>query len=345
MIKKLLPSSVLAVVALLAVYFLAELKLAGLDGQTGLSAVMICSILIVLEISLSLDNAVVNASVLQKMNEVWRRRFLTYGILLAVFGIRLVLPLLLVSGFSGISPSVALQVALTDSKRYQELMHVIHPSVSTFGGVFLLLVGIEYFFDHRKDHHWLHWIERPLVKLGQIKSIEILTASICLIILALNCPESLRAQVLFSGVIGTILFLTVDGINDLMEGKESGQLLKNQSAGLFLYLEVLDASFSFDGVVGAFALTHSLLLIMVGLGIGALFVRSLTLYLVDHGTLSKFEFLEHGAYWAILALGLLMLTSVVFEVPEYITGLTGAAMIGLSITSSIYKKTHSKRST
>ena len=109
----------------------------------------------------------------------------------------------------------------------------------------------------------------------------------------------------------------------------------------FLYLEVLDASFSFDGVIGAFAITQDVVIIMLGLAIGAMFVRSLTVFLVRQGTLDEYVFLEHGAHYAIGTLAAIMLISMTHEIPEVVTGLVGAALIGLSVYSSVqYRKTH-----
>ena len=101
--------------------------------------------------------------------------------------------------------------------------------------------------------------------------------------------------------------------------------------GGFLYLNVLDASFSFDAVIGAFALSNNMVVIALGLSIGAMFVRSLTLLLVQKGTLAQYRYLEHGAFWAIIALGAIMLLSARFEIPETITGLIGATLIGISL--------------
>ncbi|MFO0005646.1 MAG: DUF475 domain-containing protein, partial [bacterium] len=93
----------------------------------------------------------------------------------------------------------------------------------------------------------------------------------------------------------------------------------------FLYLEVLDASFSFDGVIGAFAITRDVVIIMLGLAIGAMFVRSMTVYLVNKGTLDRFVFLEHGAHYAIGVLAVIMLIGTVQHVPEVLTGFIGIA--------------------
>ena len=108
--------------------------------------------------------------------------------------------------------------------------------------------------------------------------------------------------------------------------------------GGFLYLNILDASFSFDGVIGAFALSNNMVVIALGLSIGAMFVRSMTIMLVQKGTLAEYRYLEHGAFWAIIALGGIMLMSAKFHIPETVTGLIGAVLIGLSLWWSVRHK-------
>ena len=103
----------------------------------------------------------------------------------------------------------------------------------------------------------------------------------------------------------------------------------------FLFLEVRDASFSFDGVIGAFAISSNIFIIMLGLGVGAQWVRSMTIFFVKRDTLSEYVYLEHGAHWAILALALLMYASALYEIPEVITGLIGLLLIGGSLVSSV----------
>jgi len=135
------------------------------------------------------------------------------------------------------------------------------------------------------------------------------------------------------------VYLAVSYLSGLMEtevGDPSlGDVVKRGSIGGFLYLEVLDASFSFDGVIGAFAITSDVVIIMLGLAIGAMFVRSMTVFLVHKGTLEEFVFLEHGAHYAIGILALIMLASVKFHISEWFTGLSGVLFIGLSLWSSV----------
>lgn len=311
-----------------------------------LSTLFLCAVLSVLEVSLSFDNAVVNASVLKNMTEVWRKRFLTWGILIAVFGMRLVLPLLIVAILAKIGPIDALMLAIREPNEYAQLMLSIHESVAAFGGTFLFMVGIEYFLDHEKNEHWLQMIERPLAKIGRIKSIQVIAALVLVLSMTFFVEGDKQMPFLISGIAGVITFLMVDALGALLSIAPDGEGIDphRASAGMFLYLEVLDASFSFDGVVGAFALTQSLFLIAIGLGIGAMFVRSITIIMVEKGTLGQYRYLEHGAFWAILSLAGLMYGGVFWHIPEMITGLCGATLISASVWWSIREKKQEARS-
>ena len=124
------------------------------------------------------------------------------------------------------------------------------------------------------------------------------------------------------------------------QAKLAGAAVKAGLGG-FIYLNVLDASFSFDAVIGAFALSNNMVVIALGLSIGAMFVRTMTVVLVREGTLAQYLYLEHGAFWAILALGAIMLSSVLVEIPDVVTGLVGAVLIGLALWRSIsYNRKH-----
>jgi hypothetical protein len=144
---------------------------------------------------------------------------------------------------------------------------------------------------------------------------------------------------LVAGLLGLVTYISVDALGTWLSLREeakkaTGEVVRSGLGG-FLYLEVLDASFSFDGVIGAFALSNNMIVIALGLSIGAMFVRSMTVHLVRQGTLAQYRFLEHGAFWAIIVLGGIMLFSVVFHIPETITGLIGAVLIGLSLLWSV----------
>lgn len=309
------------------------------------SALFLTAVLSVLEVSLSFDNAVVNASVLSEMTPLWRHRFITWGIAIAVFGMRIVFPLAVVSIVAWINPWEALVMAATRPKEYAEIMISSHVALAGFGGAFLMMVALAYFFDDEKDEHWLSWIEKPLSKMGKIQAIEI---AICLLMFYTLSRflhnEAEQITLLSSGVFGIVTYVLVDGISNFLKLPESGKdNIERASAAMFMYLEILDASFSFDGVIGAFALTYNLFIIAAGLGIGAMFVRSMTIMLVEKQTLNHFLYLEHGAFWAIGALAAMMLLGVYIEVPEVVTGLIGAVIIIMSLISSVRQSRKSPR--
>lgn len=304
----------------------------------GAEAALIVGVLCVLEISLSFDNAVVNATVLKDMDAKWRKAFLTWGMVIAVFGMRVVFPVAIVAIAANLGPFEAVLLALTDEAAYSELLTAAHHQIAAFGGAFLLMVFLKFFVDQNKDHHWIPLLEKPLVSLGRMESIEI---AITLAVLVGSSYaftfQSTQSEFVVAGVWGLIAYVVADGLGGLLgsEAGAGGAVAAKSGAAGFLYLELLDASFSFDGVVGAFALTKSLPIIAIGLGIGAMFVRSFTILLVDKGTLAAYKFLEHGAFWAIGALALVMLVGVHVHVPEVVTGLVGAVLIGLSFWSSL----------
>ena len=296
----------------------------------------ICTVLAVLEISLSFDNAIVNANKLKEMSAVWQRRFLTWGIIIAVFGMRIVFPLLIVVIAANVGPIDAVIMAALQPDEYARIMHEAHLPIAAFGGTFLTMVALTFFFDHEKDIHWVEWLEHRMAKYATIKGVEI--AFVLALALAfsrlLDGPE--RDVFVYSAIYGLLTFLLVEVLGGFLDkSQEATKAAAQGGLGAFLYLEVLDASFSFDGVIGAFALTQNLFVIAIGLGIGAMYVRSMTIMLVERGTLAEYRFLEHGAFYAILILSVIMYCQTLFHIPEVITGLGGAALIGVSLWSSI----------
>ncbi len=313
------------------------------SGVSGMiQALWIAAVLGVMEVSLSFDNAVVNASVLRHWNAFWQKLFLTVGILVAVFGMRLLFPLLIVSVATGLGLVDVWTMATTTPTEYARHLTEHHAQVAAFGGAFLLLVFLNFLFDEEKQLHWLGWIEEKVGALGS-EGFAILLTLGAIFACVTQVPDAHKYSVLASGVLGVAIYVAVGWISSLLEEEESapgiGKMISRGSIGGFLYLEVLDASFSFDGVIGAFAITNDVVIIMLGLAIGAMFVRSMTVFLVHKGTLDEFVYLEHGAHYAIGILALIMLASVKFHIPEWFTGLSGVAFILVSLWSSIrYKK-------
>ncbi|GAB3974924.1 DUF475 domain-containing protein [Streptomyces sparsus] len=331
-------------------------------GWTGFAVVAILS---VLEISLSFDNAVVNAGVLKRMNAFWQKIFLTIGILIAVFGMRLVFPVAIVAVTAQLGPIEAVELAMREPEVYEQMVTDAHPAIAAFGGMFLLMIFLNFIFDER-EHKWVGWLERPLSRLGRIDGLSVCLALIILLTTATTLATVAHqydghadksATVMLAGIAGLITYLIVGGLSGHFESKleedeerehEAEEAAKRSGtepsavgvAGkaaffLFMYLEVLDASFSFDGVIGAFAITNHIFWMALGLGIGAMYVRSITVYLVRQGTLDEYVYLEHGAHYAIGALAAILLITIRWEIHEVITGLIGITLIGISFWSSL----------
>lgn len=304
-----------------------------------LSILWIVFVLSILEVSLSFDNAVVNATVLREMDPVWQQRFLTIGILIAVFGMRIVFPIAIVSIAAQIGPWEAVELSLGNPEEYERIVSAAHVGIAGFGGAFLAMVGLTFFFDEEKDVHWIEVLERAGARFASIPAIELgLVLGLIYGVSTLLSPDD-ALTFLTAGILGLLTFIGVHALGEIIEQSEAkkkaaGQVVRSGLGG-FLYLEVLDASFSFDGVIGAFALSNNMIVIAIGLSVGAMFVRSMTVHLVRAGTLSQFRFLENGAFWAIIVLGVIMLVSAKYHIPETFTGLIGAVLIGLSLWWSI----------
>jgi hypothetical protein len=293
---------------------------------------------------------------------------------------RLVFPLVIVGVTAQLGPIEAVRLALEGGSidepgTYAYLLHAAHPSIASFGGMFLLMLFLDFVFSDR-EIRWLTWLERPLARIGKLDQLSVVVALVSLT-LAAELFASDPGSVMVSGALGVVTYLLVNGLGELFEAEShaaapasddlvgihgdaddigtsvsvtapatSGTAPAGGSvvgvAGraaffLFLYLEALDASFSFDGVIGAFAITQDIFIIATGLGVGALYIRSITVYLVRKGTLSDYVYLEHGAHWAIGALAVILLVTIRHEVPEVVTGLVGVGFIGAAFISSLVR--------
>ncbi len=301
-----------------------------------LTVFLVCAVLAVLEISLSFDNAIVNANKLKEMRPEWQHRFLTWGIVIAVFGMRVVFPLLIVVVAARIGPWQALVLAATEPSEYARIMRDAHLPIAAFGGTFLMMVGLTFFFDHEKDVHWVQWLEKRMAGYATIRGIEVGVVLVIVLGFARLLDEAAAEVFVNAAIWGLLAFLLVEVLGGLLDSRDAARhgALKG-GVGAFLYLEVLDASFSFDGVIGAFALSQNLFVIAIGLGIGAMYVRSMTIMLVEKGTLAHYRFLEHGAFYAIIVLAVVMFAQSLMHIPEIVTGLGGAALIGVSWWSSV----------
>lgn len=311
-------------------------------------AVAITSILIVIEVTLSFDNSIVNARVLEGMNLFWRKMFLTVGILVAVVGVRFALPVVLVSATTGLDGLKVINLAFENGDphtpgTYGYYVLEAHPQLASLAAMFLMMLFFSWLFGS-KEHAWIKPIEIPLGKLESINPLPAILSITALLIYA-NVNAEHTVDILISGLIGLVSFMAIDGISGLFEtddedGESNGGAAVASTVGKsgfmgFMYLEFLDASFSMDSLGAGLAITSNIVILILGLGVGAIFVRSMTIYLVNSGSLNTYRYLESGAMWAIGALAFILFTSIQAHVPELITGAIGIAFVGAAFISSV----------
>ncbi|MEO6761613.1 MAG: DUF475 domain-containing protein [Candidatus Saccharimonadales bacterium] len=336
MAKTFHPNSAVRIFAISGIVTLGGL-LAVLIGL-GSAALLTTIVLVVIEVVFSFDNAIINAKVLERLNHAWQTAFLTIGIVIAIFGMRLLFPLVIVGIAAHLSIGNVWHLALQHPDQYADKLQLAHPLIAAFGGAFLLLLALEFFLNGQHKILWWDTVERRLKQFGRVWLPAVLTVLIVLILAKLSSDHG--GQILRAGLLGVATFIIVQLLTSLLSRKQPhGKHLTGWAAfSLFIYLQVLDASFSFDGVIGAFAITNKVVLIAAGLGIGALWVRSMTIFLVRRGTLGQYKYLEHGAYYTITVLAAALLLSLFVDVPDAITGLIGLGIIGSAVVASVQAK-------
>ncbi|MER5173054.1 DUF475 domain-containing protein [Thioclava kandeliae] len=219
----------------------------------GSSFLLICAVLAVLEISLSFDNTIVNANKLKTMALCWQKRFLTWGILIAVFGMRIVFPLAIVAIAAHIGPVEAIRFAATQPQDYAPIMRESHLGISAFGGAFLRMVALSFFLDEDKEIDWISRIESRMRAVGSITGVGYRLVLALVLIVGMQLGTTDRATFFMATILGRVVFMGVEALAHLLDGRRAVKdAARAGGFGAFLYLEVLDASFSFDGVIGAF---------------------------------------------------------------------------------------------
>lgn len=277
------------------------------------------------EIITSIDNAVINAEVLSGMSQKARRWFLTYGFFFAVFVVRGLLPFLIIwAATPTLGPFEVLGVSFSGSEAAKEAINTAAPLLLLGGGIFLIFL----FF------HWL-FLEPKNFGLRGEKFFQQQGAwfyAIISVILMVVVYFSLQVDKLLalSAVVGSTAFFIIHGFRQYAEAQEAKLLDRNNKmsdVSKIAYLEVLDTTFSIDGVIGAFAFTFSVPLILIGNGIGALVLRKLTISNIDR--IKKYKFLKNGAMYSILCLGVIMaLHAFHFEIPPWVSPIITFAVVG-----------------
>ena len=311
------------------IFLVSALLTIGLGAWTtynkGPKALWLFVVLVLLEVTFSFDNAVINSRILARMSKFWQTMFLTVGIVTAVFVVRFILPIVIVMLSSQHDFMSVLHMALHQPAAYSATLHSAAPIINAFGGTFLLMIGISYFMDRNKDLYWLERIEKMMSRFGRYEVFKVFVMLLVAMGLYATADPAHREAILAASA-----------------RQSHARVLTGMAAfASFVYLDILDASFSLDGVIGAFAITNDVILIIAGLGAGALWVRSLTVYLTRTNKLAKYRYLEHGAHWAILALGVVMLVKLYHvDPPEWFVGSIGLIFIATAIGSSVLEKTY-----
>jgi hypothetical protein len=325
-------STIFAVAALVVAFLMGWLP--GGSVAAAFAFLFTALMLGVLETSLSFDNAVVNARILNTMSPFWRKMYLYVGILISVFGMRILFPLIIVWVVSGQPFADVFSMTWRDPQQFQNILVHQHVVIAGFGGAFLWMVFSNFFFDAEKDVHWVPLLEPIMGRIGKIPSFPVVVALGVTYGFFSFLPADEKVGFLVAALFGIVLYLLVSGLGNILQSEKAA--VGAAGIGSFLFLEVQDASFSFDGVIGAFAVTNNLFLIALGLGIGAFFVRSMTIKLVDDKTLGALRYLEHGAFWAIGALSTIMYVGALgVEIPEVVSGLVGLVFIVAAVVASL----------
>lgn len=339
MLNKGSPARVFGLSAIITVI---ALVFAGTKLGSGILLTLIT--LIIIEISLSADSAIINADKLSKLSGFWQTIFLTVGIIIAVFGVRFIIPVAIVSEVTKLSWVEVVKLAFDNPAQYTQHLKSVYPIIASFGGSFLLTLALTYFCTEKRKNIWIKPIEKQLTKLNASYFPALVTLSIVVFLSLL--PWGLKThKMLIAGISGIVLFLLINWVSTKLEKLHQKHNKKNRYAltGFaafisFMYLELLGDTFSLGSVVGAFAITDQVALIVIGLGIGAIWVRSLTIYFIRKGVDNQYPDLETAAHYIMLILALVLFSDQFFEYPHYLIAIIIVTILIFAIGTSPKKK-------
>lgn len=284
------------------------------------------------EIIASIDNAVINAEVLGTMGKRGRRWFLLYGFFFAVFVVRGLLPWVIIwATVPSLGPIGALTATFSNDLSIHSAIEAASPILLVGGGIFLIFLFFHWLFLETKNVGLKH--EHFFQKNGAwfFAVVSILLAVVVWYALKIN------PMMAFSAVIGSTAFFITHGFKENAERGEKKLLsLDNKMSDIskILYLEIIDMTFSIDGVLGAFAFTLSVPLILIGNGLGAFVLRKFTVSNIER--IKKYAYLKNGAMYSVFVLGIIMLAdSFGVEIPSYISPITTFIIIGFFLFKSI----------
>jgi len=189
----------------------------------GIESLWIYLVLVVLEITFSFDNAIVNSRILTRLSTYWQTLFLTVGIFFAVFVVRFLLPVLIVVIATGLNFFEVIGLALNAPKLYAAALHHAEPLINAFGGTFLVMIGLSYFVDSEKQVHWLTTIEKTLARLGNVRFLKLAFVLIVSLVIGLTVEPRLEDLVLWASLIGIALHVGLESLSRAFEGEKTGK--------------------------------------------------------------------------------------------------------------------------
>ncbi len=278
----------------------------------------------------SIDNAIINAEVLSGMGKKARKWFLTWGIFIAVFAVRGLLPWLIVWGaVPTLGPIGAFLAAFSSDPLVQEAIESAKPVLLMAGGVFLLLLFLHWLFQEPKA------FGLPGERFFMRQGVWFYAAASILICVLVWFASEVAGRLAFAVTIGSTAFFITSGFKQNAEKQETKLLGSSLSdISKLLYLEIIDLTFSIDGVLGAFAFTLSVPLILIGNGLGAIVVRQITVGNIER--IKKYRFLKNGAMYSILALGTVMVCEAFsIHLPQWLSPLSTFIIVGFFFWKSI----------
>ena len=287
--------------------------------------------LVVFESINSIDNAVINAEVLGTVGAKAKKWFLTWGLFYAVFLVRGLLPLLIVwAAIPGLGLWEALTATLSSDPAVIAAIERSSPVLLLGAGIFLVFLFL----------HWLFLEPKTFGLPAEKFFLEngLWFYSIVSVLLATVVWYSIHADPLlaFGAVVGSTTFFIVNGFKENAERAEvslSEQGGRRSDMSKIVYLQLIDTAFSIDGVLGAFAFTLSVPLILIGNGIGAFVVRWMTISNIEN--IKKYIFLKHGAMYSLLFLGIIMSAhGFGIHIPEYVSPVITFVVIGFFFIKS-----------
>lgn len=291
----------------------------------------------------SIDNAVINASVLRTMSKRARRWFLLWGLLFAVFMIRGLLPWLIVWGTNpSLGPIGAFTASFSNDPRVIEAVESSAPILLMGGGIFLVFLFLHWLFLEEK-HYGL-----PTERFFYEKGVWFYAIVSILLSVIVWYGIQVDPLIAFGAVVGSTAFFITHGFKQNAEYAEKRLLHKGpKSSGIsdiskIMYLEVIDATFSIDGVLGAFAFTLSVPLILIGNGLGAFVVREITIRNVE--TVKKYKYLKNGAMYSVLFLGIIMIADgFTKHIPQWVSPVITFVVIGFFVWKSVKELKNTKK--